>query len=134
MTTFNPNKPVQTRDGREARIIASDVQAEYPIIAAIKNVDGSEFIETYKVDGASPYASCYTYCEDVVDLVNVPEKKFARVLTTPRGALRVSGRTFPTLAQARNAYATSRISGNTLGYVSYTGNVSCISELTFYSA
>ena len=42
MTKFDPTKPVQTRDGREARIICTDVErkGDWPIVALIKTSDG----------------------------------------------------------------------------------------------
>ena len=69
MTKFDPTKPVQTRDGREARIICTDVErkGDWPIVALIKTSDG-ERPYLYKEDGC-------TFEDrrmDPDDLINIP--------------------------------------------------------------
>lgn len=63
--TFDPTKPVQTRDGREARIICTDAKGDYPIIAL---VGPDEILRFYDSGGKS-----YYYSEN--DLINIPEKR-----------------------------------------------------------
>ena len=47
----NKSLKVITRDGRSARIICTDINNPYPIVAAIKRTDGTEGIEIYTKDG-----------------------------------------------------------------------------------
>lgn len=45
-------KPVCTRDGKEARILCSDLKDEdYPIVAAVLNNDGKENVIIYTLEG-----------------------------------------------------------------------------------
>lgn len=65
---FDPTKPVQTRDGRAARILATDAKnACYPIIAVIQTSAG-EKPQSYTLEGRF----CFGVTDDT-DLVNVPE-------------------------------------------------------------
>jgi len=56
---FDPTKPVQTRDGRKARIICTDsrVVPSCPIIALIENLQGCEYSCHRKADGTHPGSS-----------------------------------------------------------------------------
>jgi hypothetical protein len=67
--TFCPNKPVQTRDGRKARIIATDAKGAYPIIALIY-VAGDESVRSYCSDGRR-----WIDEDSDDDLINVPERR-----------------------------------------------------------
>lgn len=84
-STFDPTKPVQTRDGRKARILCVDrlvgddetsqgLHPE-PIVALVTSHDGSyEYTETFSADGH--------WLDDgdaSDDLVNVPESKWLNV-------------------------------------------------------
>jgi hypothetical protein len=75
MTKFDPTKPVQTRDGRKARIICTDrafVSASgesWPIIALISSGDGKEHAYYYQNDGGAPHLNAGH------SLVNIPEVK-----------------------------------------------------------
>ena len=62
-------KPVCTRDGRKARIICFDLQADKPIVALITN-DDIEEVHFYYDDGRSNQYQEYRY-----DLMMLPEKK-----------------------------------------------------------
>lgn len=71
--TFDPTKPVQTRNGKKARIICTDVAGGngYPIIALITESGG--------VERSIPYSENGCYWADKkgdhsLDLVNVPEE------------------------------------------------------------
>lgn len=70
MTTkiFDPTKPVQTRDGRKARIICTDKQGSFPIVALILNKTHEALI-VYYTDGSSRDS-----LGAAIDLVNVPVK------------------------------------------------------------
>jgi len=66
---FDLNKPVQTRDGRPARIILTDLKSDYPILAIVDHED-SQTPETYTKEGR--WVSDHE--ENEQDLVNVPER------------------------------------------------------------
>jgi hypothetical protein len=70
--TLDLNKPVQTRDGRKARIICTDRKSVmYQVVALVESSDGSE-------EGACSYTKTGQYhagYQDQSDLVNVPEKR-----------------------------------------------------------
>lgn len=52
-----PSQKVVTRDGREVRIICTDMKSEYPLIAlAINKNDNKESLLNYKENGKYSYA------------------------------------------------------------------------------
>lgn len=69
---FDPIKPVQTRDGRQARIICLDYNGHQPIIALVQDGPGGRDLLHY----FSANGQFYTESErqDRFDLVNVPEE------------------------------------------------------------
>jgi hypothetical protein len=67
---FDPDKPVQTRDGHPARIVCTNVKGARPIIALVTLSDGSESAYTCYKDGQSQRFEMHPF-----DLVNVPEKR-----------------------------------------------------------
>ncbi|MCC3246721.1 hypothetical protein LG047_15580 [Methylocystis sp. WRRC1] len=82
--TFDPTKPVQTRDGRKARIVATDFRGENgeTILAAVERhlQPGVEDAREYFADGS------YTGCgKKVLDLVNIPERMARWVNIYPDG-------------------------------------------------
>lgn len=67
---FDKTKPVQTRDGRAARIVAELNTPAFPLLAVITNKDGSEGAQHFSREG-------YLYganARNDLDLVNVPVK------------------------------------------------------------
>ena len=68
--TFDPTKPVRTRDGKPARIIATDLKSDHPIVAAVKDKNGDEYHYGYTKNGHWIDDSY----EGAIDLVNIPEK------------------------------------------------------------
>lgn len=65
---FDPTKPVQTRDGRKARIICTDRKGELPIVALIGDDEARLMF----------YTSMGLFFENDVsrnDLINIPEKR-----------------------------------------------------------
>lgn len=73
---FDPTKPVKTRDGRKARILATDIKTpKYAILAAVerKEKPDEEEIDFYMADGHS-----YVDHECGDDLVNIPTKRKLR--------------------------------------------------------
>lgn len=73
MREFDPTKPVQCRNGCEARIICTDkVDPEgYTIVALLKDKTKDELIYTYAKDG-SFYGDAQK--ESDLDLINIPTK------------------------------------------------------------
>ncbi len=78
MPDFDPKKPVQTRDGRPARIICTDRDhIDGPIVALIKNNipnhphEGEEIVVSYHANGMY-----HSLAGDLSsDLINIPEKR-----------------------------------------------------------
>jgi hypothetical protein len=67
---FDPTKPVQTRDGRKARIICTDAKGGNPIVALRTSENGKyEVMELYYEDGRCQASS------PGCDLINIPEKR-----------------------------------------------------------
>ncbi len=68
--TFDPTKPVQTRDGCKARIICTDrAGTDFSIVALILGSSGRDFIETFTCQG------CYSSSGlSGNDLINIPEQ------------------------------------------------------------
>lgn len=67
---FDKTKPVQTRDGRAARIVAELNTPAFPLLAVITNKNGSEGAQHFTREG-------YLYGPgslNPADLVNVPVK------------------------------------------------------------
>jgi hypothetical protein len=73
-TVFDPTKPVQTRDGRKARIICTDGKNEFPIVALVTVAHGieagQETLISYKNDGRWSARPDAMPC----DLINVPNR------------------------------------------------------------
>lgn len=67
---FDPTKPVQTRDGRPARVLGTDLEtvSGETIVAAIKSFNG-DAISTFFANGR-----LLSEGEHRSDLVNIPEK------------------------------------------------------------
>lgn len=71
--TFDPTKPVQTRDGCKARVICTDRRSlRYPIVAVVDEGGDSEEIRSYTADGRQFDAASGKRGSD---LINVPETK-----------------------------------------------------------
>lgn len=79
---FDPTKPVQTRDGRKARIICTDSNytfesnKKWPTLALVTNKsNGNELVMYFEADGTCGGAQR----GGVNDLVNIPEQVFRYV-------------------------------------------------------
>lgn len=68
--TFDPKKPVRTRDGHHARIICTDKRGAYPIVALVSD-GGIESPCTYTINGEFSTSRENT----PLDLINAPERK-----------------------------------------------------------
>ncbi len=82
MTKFDPTKPVQTRDGRYARILCTDFKDAWPIVAAVATPIGVEAIRYYRENGlvarnSVPLSATGAIAYPLVDpddLINIPEQ------------------------------------------------------------
>ena len=70
---LDPSKPVQTTDGRSARIVCTDAYvqisptcSEKEILALVPGVDGTEDIRRFSQSGRAKYVYGY-------DLINIPQ-------------------------------------------------------------
>jgi hypothetical protein len=70
MNKFDPTKPVQTRDGRKARILCTDLKTDQPIVAAVTNRCGEEFAHRFSISGH--FYPSQTVAD--IDLINIPEE------------------------------------------------------------
>lgn len=68
--TFDPTKPVQTRDGRKARVLATDIRAARAIVAAVE-LNDEEIVQCFNRDGRI----LNSWTEHSDDLINAPEKR-----------------------------------------------------------
>lgn len=69
---FDPTKPVRLRNGLPARILATDLQGDYPIICAYIRPDGEECIMRVRANGEA--SDIFSLARDH-DLVNIPESR-----------------------------------------------------------
>ncbi len=72
--TFDPTKPVQTRDGRKARILCTDLKTPdgYPLVVAVEYSDGeAESLRRYASDGSFSNRETMYRPED---LINTPQR------------------------------------------------------------
>lgn len=92
---FDPSKPCQTRDGREARIYAVDGAGEYQIHGAIK-LDGEWQSCAWRKDGV-----WHTAFESQKDLVNIPvvHERWVHILGI-YGGIYTDKRTYKTKEEA----------------------------------
>jgi hypothetical protein len=69
MVSFDPTKPVRTRDGRKARIICSDRKTTYAfsIVVLITHDDGTESLTSRRANG-----SLDPNIESPFDIINIP--------------------------------------------------------------
>ncbi len=104
------NKPVQTRDGRPAKIVSTNLAGLYPIGLIVTNKDGTESFDTVDLRGRA-----YAPEETPGDLVNTPVRTeaFSRILRRngePLG-LRVSSIQHRSLAVAKGQGGTAGLVG-----------------------
>lgn len=66
------DRPLQTKNGFSARVLANDLKSDFPIVVALSRPGGKEAIYLYNDEGK---CSIYGFGGDL-DLINVPEKKY----------------------------------------------------------
>ena len=76
---FDAAKPVQTRDGRKVRIVATR-SGDFPIVALLTESNGEEVVQVYTADGGY-WLNART--GSVNDLVNVPTERVFYVNVYP---------------------------------------------------
>ena len=83
--TIDWTKPLQTRDGRKARVVATDIATkdEYTHAALVMDEDGDESLETYTKEGLWWVSGGL---QDK-DLVNAPEKRSVWINAYDNGKL-----------------------------------------------
>lgn len=65
-------KPIQTRNGRKARVLCTDLASnpsELIVVTAVRDPDGNEFVQLVRQDGRVLKSS-----NDVLDMLNIPEE------------------------------------------------------------
>ena len=69
---INWEKPIQTRDGRKARVVRTDVKSDhYSVICLVTQESGDEFVITCHHDGSRDT----TFAGHEADIINAPEKR-----------------------------------------------------------
>jgi len=103
---FDPTKPVQTRDGRKARIICTDRNdADFPIVAL---VDDGVYEEPKTYDSEGAYLP--NMGESASDLINIPDTKYLNVYLHSTGKSSISV-LFNDINQARSNAINARENG-----------------------
>ncbi len=97
--TLDLTKPVQTRDGRPVRILATDLKGEYPIAGAVL-FDNHEQVHTWTAEGV--FVAGVT--DDNFDLVNVKRVAYVNMYDNPISA----GFMYGTRVAADNAASPDR--------------------------
>ena len=101
----NPSQKVVTRDGREVRIICTDVKGEYPIVALVPVKQG-ELVYRYLRNGRQ-----LTYTDSPLDLCFPTTKRegWVNIYTNNSRRDRIAGDIFPSEKEAKE--------GKTIGYI-----------------
>jgi hypothetical protein len=74
--------PVQTRDGHKARIICTDMGDKYPIVAVLELGDNDNpWPSVHRADGRE-WTTAIS-CDSHLDLINIPEKRWALIYQGP---------------------------------------------------
>lgn len=63
---FDPTKPVQTKNGKSARIICTDLKDSQPLVVLVSRENGKEDVETYTIKGKR-----FLIGDDPRDLINI---------------------------------------------------------------
>lgn len=75
------NRPLQTKNGFSARVLANDLKSDFPIVVALSRPGGMEAVYFYNDKGESSIGSL----GHELDLINVPEKKYIGIYLEPDG-------------------------------------------------
>lgn len=72
MANVDWTKPIQTRDGRKARVICTDAKKSRSVIVLVENSSGGEHVHDYEDNGSHYSVNSEAH---VLDVINVPEKR-----------------------------------------------------------
>jgi hypothetical protein len=62
-------KPIQTVSGKRCRVLCTDVKCDQPVLVAVLDAEGGEYVEDYSLDGS--------FClgeRGSEDIINVPAR------------------------------------------------------------
>ncbi len=104
-TTFDPTKPVRTRDGKPARILCTDARGDLPIVALVGAPGESEYVQRFTKDGCA-----YRNVPLPHDLINVPEKRTLDIWVNIYSDEDDIATCFPSVALARKWAHRDRVS------------------------
>jgi hypothetical protein len=113
---FDPTKPVQTRDGRKARIICSDRKhpgGQLLLVSLITNSNGVEEVSLHAMNG-----SVLAISEHHNDLINIPVKVEIYNFCSPTGS--TFSPTWVTLEGIKMAHKESLVPKNAYGVLKKT--------------
>jgi hypothetical protein len=79
---FDPNKPVQTRDGQKVRILCTDGPKAWPIVGIVK-----DRIHCWRANGQANGLDSALDQESFFDLVNAPKKRWVNLYHSAAGRL-----------------------------------------------
>ncbi len=67
--TFDPTKPIQTRNGYKAEIVDTNLTGKYSLLVIIETDLGNRYSARYHLDGTKGHIG-----NKPVDLINIPEE------------------------------------------------------------
>jgi len=102
---FNPTLPVQTRDGRKARILCTDAKGKRPIIALVERSSGDEYISWHSAEGQ--WWETNEISAD--DLINIPEKRWIGVFRGDDGEVLPIDETFDSPEETKAWFAQEKL-------------------------
>lgn len=101
---FDPTKPVQTRDGRKARIICNGINnPSYNMAAVVAEHDGAENVSIYGAQGEF-YVNVREPSDS--DLVNIPEERWVNLYEAQNSIWKFGGSLFDSKQAADDGQGT----------------------------
>lgn len=91
----NKGATIRTRCGYPARIIATGLRGDFPVVAVVCGEESDDII-SYTSTGR-----CYKDVESNYDLEMVPEKRYINIFQSEDGKYHCSKRSYPTVAMAK---------------------------------
>lgn len=91
----NKGAKIRTRCGYPARIIATGLRGDFPVVAVVCGEESDDII-SYTSTG-----QCYKDVESNYDLEMMPEKRYINIFQGEDGKYRCSKRSYPTVAMAK---------------------------------
>ncbi|MDE2105110.1 MAG: hypothetical protein KGL39_48170 [Patescibacteria group bacterium] len=103
--TLDLTKPMQTRDGRKARLLASDLKSQFQLVFVITDKDGNEHVGERYADGR--YSSGYDRPHDIINVPEPPKVHVEYRNCYQRGVLNYYG--YPSRVEADKEAGPNRI-------------------------